>query len=339
MTRSSRPIRAVVASLAVTALLGTACTGGDDNTPSGGTPPSSSGKPGPVRAAINPLRGGKPTKHGVVAVKIDDTSSGRPQRNIDKADIVYIEEVEAGLTRLLAVYSTYLPTVEAVRSTRAADPELVAQYGAVAYAASGGARNPLRGLERSRLRTTINDRGGPGFRRDGNRAAPYNLTANLYQIARALKSPRAKSIGFTWSSSAAQLKGHSVGRHVRTVVGRTPVRFDYNPKTRRYERFIAGNLQRTAAGKVISTPNVIVQFCDVTRYAADIDVNGNPNAYTHSVGKGKVAVFRDGKRVVGSWKRANRSAGTALRDAKGKAIALRPGGAWVLLVHRNAPLR
>ena len=76
--------------------------------------PAPKPKPKPKPPAGNPLTGvGKPSSNGVVAVKIDDTANGRPQMNLDKADIVYIEQVEGGLTRLLAIYNTQLPTVEA----------------------------------------------------------------------------------------------------------------------------------------------------------------------------------------------------------------------------------
>ncbi len=345
MSSQSTPRRVGAATIAVVALLGlTACTGdgtkknaSDPAAPVTSTP-ATSGRAKAVPARVNPLRGGKASGNGVVGVKIDDTANGRPQRNIDQADIVYIEEVEGGLTRLLAVFSTHLPSVESVRSTRAADPEIAAQFGSIAYAASGGAHNPLHLLDQSPLKTSINDRGGPGFRRDPNRPAPYNLQAALNAIAKAKKAPRAKSIGYSWSASTAQLKGTAGGTRVRTVVGGTPVRFDYNRKTKLYERFIDGVRQRTAAGRVIATPNVIVQFCRVTLYPQDRDVLGNPNMFTHTVGKGKIVVFRDGRRVPGTWSRPTAKSATTMRDAKGRAIPLRPGGAWVVLTKTSAAL-
>lgn len=282
--------------------------------------------------------GGKPSRNGVVAVKIDDTGNGRPQRNIDKADVVYIEEVEGGLTRLAVVFNTTLPVVESVRSTRPADPELLSQYGKIAYAASGGARVPLRILDRSYLKSTINDRGGPGFQRDSNRPAPYNLTANLATIAKVLRAPRARNVGFTWSYSQAQLAGAASAKDVRTVVGATPIEFRYDATTHRYTRYIDGTPQRTAAGTLITTPNVLVQFCKVEVFTQDRDVNGNPNQFTHTLGSGKIVLFRDGRRVSGTWKRAALSSGTTLVNAKGQKLLFRPGGTWVVLTRTGAPL-
>lgn len=340
MAFSSRTACVAVVTVAVVALAG--CSGSSHKkvqtptpTPTvSSTPPPA---PTPTPAPVDPLTGGRPSANGVVAVKIDDTSNGRPQANIDQADVVYIEEVEGGLTRLLAVYNTRLPVVEAVRSTRAADPEILAQYGPVAYVASGGAPNPLQVLDRSPLKSTINDRNGPGFARDNNRRAPYNLTANLATIAKDLKAPKAKNVGFAWSASTAQLAGTPAGTNVLTKVGATTVQFAYDATTKRYNRLIGGVLQRTASGKVISTPNVIVQFCNVTLYSQDSDVNGNPNMYTHTIGTGKVVVFRNGRQVTGTWSRASATAATKF-VVGGRNIELAPGGAWVVLAATGTAL-
>ena len=88
----------------------------------------------------------------------------------------------------------------------------------------------------------------------------------------------------------------------------------------------------------MSTPNLIVQFCQVSVHPGDVDVNGNPAQYTHSVGTGRVVVFRNGRAIAGMWSRPTVGSGTVLRDSAGKVIPLRPGGAWVALAATGAPL-
>ena len=75
----------------------------------------------------------------VFAVKIDHTRPSHPRVGTSSADVVYVEPVEAGLTRLLAVFSSTLPEkVGPVRSTRESDVDLLANYGTkVAFAFSG----------------------------------------------------------------------------------------------------------------------------------------------------------------------------------------------------------
>lgn len=293
-------------------------------------------KPRPKPKPINPLTGGRPSPNSVVAVKIDDTGAGRPQRGIDKADIVYVEQAEGGLTRLLAVYDSKLPVVEPVRSTRAGDEALAMQYGPIDYVASGGSAGELAPLYKSTLRPDINDAGGPGFDRDSSRSAPYNLTANLSVVAAKRHGPRAKDIGLTWSPKI--VNGSRAAGEVHTLVGGTPVDFYWQNKLHRYARAIGGSFQHAADGAWVTTPNVVVQFCRVTVYGGDVDTAGNPAMYTHTIGWGRVAVYRDGRRIDGTWSRSSTRDGTHLKDKHGQPIALAPGGAWFILVANTAPL-
>jgi hypothetical protein len=197
---------------------------------------------------------------------------------------------------------------------------------------------PLRILDKSYLKTTINDRGGPGFERDSNRPAPYNLTANLATVAKALKAPAARDVGFAWSASTAQLAGAAAGKRVDTMVGGTPVEFRFDAKSHRYVRYIGGEAQRTQAGKLVATSNVIVQFCKVEPYPGDTDTNGNPNQYTTTIGTGRAVLFRDGRRLSGTWTRKSLTTGTVFTSSTGVRLALRPGGAWVVLTKTGARL-
>jgi hypothetical protein len=134
------------------------------------------------------------------------------------------------------------------------------------------------------------------------------------------------------------VRASSNGRAVQTLVGGTPVDFQWDPARHKYLRLIGGVPQRAADGHAIATPNVIVQYCTVSVHPGDVDVAGNPAQYTHSIGRGKVVVFRDGKRIDGTWSRPSGRAGTKLLGARGQPIPLAPGGAWVILVSTGAPL-
>ena len=68
----------------------------------------------------------------VLVVKLDDTSFAHPQVGLRSADVVYIEQVEGGLTRLVAVFSSKIPSqIGPVRSARISNIELLSQYGKV----------------------------------------------------------------------------------------------------------------------------------------------------------------------------------------------------------------
>jgi hypothetical protein len=289
----------------------------------------------------NPLTGQRPVPSGpVVAVKIDNTAAGRPQAGLDSADVVYVEQVEGGLTRLVAVYASRRPRrVEPVRSVRNSDPELLAQYGRVALAFSGGAGGPLATLHRSRLVDASPARYGGAYYRDGGRPAPYNLVVDLRRLVSALPgaTARVRDVGFRWNSKDSRLTHARRVTRFSATVGNTPVSFRWDRPSRRWVQTApGGRAYRAASGAPLGAPNVIVQLCRVTVDRHDVDVTGSPAAYTHTIGSGPALLFRDGRGVLGRWVRRTRGSPTRFVDGAGKDLLLRPGGVWVLLARAGS---
>lgn len=358
MNTPSRQRRVIaVAAVASVLFAATACTSDHKKKPAAATPttptPTTSSssatptpKPKPKPAPKNPLTGiGGVPANPVIAVKIDDTAPGRPQRNIDLADVVYIEAVEGGLTRLAAVYATHMPTVGYVRSTRPSDPDLLLQYGKITEAYSGGAHDSLPRVHKSGITSWSNDAGAPYYFRapHANDHGYINLALDLGKVSKKTKTPRAKSIGWTFNPSLAGLPA-TTATNIQTVVrgsnsAGTGVQFRYDAKLRKYVRYIDGARQTAADGKPVAAANVIVQQCKVVAHPADTDVNGNPSQFTYTVGTGTVSVFRQGKRINGTWSRPKLDSGTTLRTTAGKALPLNPGNTWVVLATKTTPVR
>jgi hypothetical protein len=353
----NRTRHAVAAAIAAGALLASAaCTGSSHPaatptpTPTPTTPsptPTPTKKPAPPPPAKNPFTGiGRVPKRPTIAVKIDDTASGRPQVGIDKADIVYIEAVEGGLTRLAAVFGTYKPKkVGYVRSTRPSDPDLLLQFGKITEAYSGGAHDSLPRVRRSGITSWSMDSGRPFYRRRPHAGdhGYVNVVLNLAPVAARVKTPRPKNIGWTFDPSLKGLPAKS-GRGVHTeVTGSyrqgTHVDFRYWPKLHKYVRFIDGTPQRAADGKWIAATNVVVPRCRIVSHPQDTDIAGNPSQFTYTVGTGKVTVFRGGKRIVGHWTRHRLKDGMTFRLGNGKRIPLAPGNTWVVLIRKGVQVK
>jgi hypothetical protein len=356
-TRGSRVALIAASALAVVT---TACTSSGSSASSSSpapSPPTPSTKatikpkpkPKPAHkhhhvAAINPLTGfGKVPKLPVIAVKIDDTAPGRPQVGIDRADVVYIEAAEGGLTRLAAIFGTYKPVVGYVRSTRPSDPDLLLQYGKLTEAYSGGAHDSLPRVHRSGIRSWSNDAGAPYYARVSRAASSYiNLVLNLRKVAEHTKTPRPHCIGWTFSKRVSSKLNPKTALRIHTeVTGSynhgTAVDFKYNPKLHRYVRYIGGVRQRAADGKPVTATNVIVQSCRIVAHPRDTDVLGNPSQFTYTVGSGPVQVFRGGHVIKGSWSRKRLKDGTTLRT-RGHTIPLAPGNTWVVLIRKGIPV-
>ena len=262
---------------------------------------------------------------------MDDTAAGRPSLGLEKADVIYIEEVEGGLTRMVAVFASAKPKVRAVRSIRSSDPELLGQYGRIIAVASGGGHKALQALDSSTLHSVINDRGQAGFFRDHSRPAPYNLVADLAKVGATVKGDGVRNVGFTWAASDPQLAGAKLAATVNTRVGSTRLDFVWDAKLARYVRTVDGRRVLTGSDAPVAKPNVLVQFCQIKPDRTDHDVNGNPTMFTKSVGSGRVVLFRNGKRIEGTWARSSISAPTTFTDVAGNPLLFAPGGTFVAL--------
>lgn len=350
MRSPSRRTRALGAATLAVLLLISGCGGGGSKkadaasstpTPPPTPPPSTTEAPPapPPPPPTNPLTGVQMAPPGaVIGVKIDDTENARPHIATDQADVVYVEQAEAGLTRLLAVYGTQLPTVGPVRSLRRSDAELLSQYGHIPLAASGGAGAAVAAVDNSVL---INAQYGSvpdAYSRLNSRYAPYNLVADLNAVVAGTASTPAPDVGFRWAADDPRLAAAAVGNTVHTVVGQTSVDFVFDPASGRYVRYIDGVAQTVVGGAAESTPNVLVQICDVEADPADVDVNGVVSMYTNTIGSGAAVLFRSGKRMDGTWSRPSLESGTTFTAADGTSMLLAPGGVWVVLAQQGSPV-
>ena len=128
----------------------------------------------PEKAITNVLSGREGANGPVLVVKIDDTTQAHPQIGLEDADIVYVEQVEGGLTRLAAVFSSVIPQrIGPVRSARISDIEIMSQFGRVAFAYSGAQSKLLPVIAAANLQDLGAQRQSPTiFTTDPTRTPP-----------------------------------------------------------------------------------------------------------------------------------------------------------------------
>ena len=144
----------------------------------------------------------------ILAVKIDDTAQARPQAGLEDADIVYIEQVEGGLTRLAAIFSSKIPElVGPVRSARISDIEILKQFGRVVFAYSGAQQKLLPVIAAADLENFGAQRQSPEiYPTDPQRRSPTAMmlrSDKLMAKVNELNIPVAisKSIGWNFGSA------------------------------------------------------------------------------------------------------------------------------------------
>jgi hypothetical protein len=337
VSRIPRTYAAVLAAAAA-ALTLAACGGGHKSVAAAPSPtPTATPTPSPTPPPnVSPLTGlpggrGKP----VLVVKIDNTRPAHPQVGINKADIVYLEEVEGGLTRLAAVFSSTLPgTVGPVRSARQTDIDLFSQYGGVAYAYSGGQPAVVNMLHHAHLYLEPDGYGGGWFRGSG-RHAPYNLFASPTRLIKARPNAAVvHDVGFRFGPILPGMRA-SAGFDVSYKAAH--VTWRWRGARKGFVLSMDGSPAGVANDGQIIASNVIVQYTRVVASGLH-DVNHNATPYTHTIGHGNAVFFRDGHYVSGTWSRPKASSGTAW-FVGGKRYPMRPGRTWVILVPTSSHIR
>ncbi len=295
------------------------------------TPEASTQPPSPVPTATAPtssligLSGGP-----VLAVKIDHTPNSYPRVGIASADVIYVEPVEAGLTRLLAIFSKTMPgRVGPVRSARESDIHLLANYGKVAFAFSGASNYTVAKVRQGAQVNVIFDESRAGYVLDSKRRAPYHVIGLPSQLlARAGGSVPPGDVGFRYGPAPT---GGAAAKGVSTQWQSSRLAAAYNGSGG-YAITSDGRSEIDAlTGAAVKPANIIVQTVTQTM-SANRDVNGEPTPLVNVLGTGSVTVLRDGQTWSGTWSRGGATDPMTLTASDGQAITLAQGQTWVLLV-------
>lgn len=298
--------------------------------------------PTPKKPTTSPLSGRKGgVDTPVVVVKLDNTPSAQPHRNLVKADMVYVEPVEWGLTRLAAVYSTKIPPVVGpVRSARISDIDLFAPFGDISFVFSGAQKRLLPKLAKADWTEVSPDVGSPGFHRENGtgRAAPYNLMAEPERIvATSGASGIAPDLGLTFTANRP-----AGGTKVSRMTARWPAasaQFRWNADAEAFDVSFGGRQARdTSKPYVQRATTVIVQYVkqEDSGYG---DKFGGVTPMTITTGKGKGVLLRNGRSWPIRWSKPSDEANTDYTDSDGKPIALAPGQVWIVLKDRTSKVQ
>ena len=312
-----RGARLITAMLAVASLLCAGC-GGDGS--------SDAPKPASTWPMTGlPVSGDETAEQSypVLVTKLDNTSSSAPQIGLGKADLVVEELVEGGLTRLAAFFYSQLPTkVGPVRSMRASDIGIVSPVDATVVTSGAASKTIAR----------INDAGIPfyqegdvGFGRDSSRSAPYNLFANLEEIASDAEIDATRPQDYLpWGDEADLPQGQPAKKIAASFGGGHTTNWTFDGDGYVNENTYAEEGDEFPADTVLV---LRVQVGD----AGYLDPAGNPVPETKLEGKGEAMLFHDGRLVRGTWSKTALDAPITLSTKAGDLI-VPAGHTWIELV-------
>jgi hypothetical protein len=320
----ARPAALLLAALLVLAVL-SGCGGGG-----GGGGQERSARP--TERGRSPFTGLSARTGPVLAVKIDNAGQARPHTGVGAADIVYVEQVEGGLSRMLAVFSSRLPaTVGPVRSARESDLALLRQFGRPVLAYSG-VQSTLRSAVAAAPLYPLPPSTAPrAYFRGTEHPAPHNLYLRPKAALRAAPhASDASDIGFRFGAAPP-------GGEPRT---RQTVRypsagftFTWSAPDKRWLVAMDGTPARTTDGGRLGAATVVVQYTTV-RPSRFHDVLGSVTPFTETVGSGTALVLRGGKAYETRWSRPGAGGGTTFRTTDGDRMTFAPGPVWVVYATR-----
>lgn len=267
----------------------------------------------------------------MLIVKLDNTTYAQPHAGLTKADVVYVEEVEYGITRLAAVFSTSVPKrIGPVRSARITDIDLVAQYGKPAFAYSGAQHKLWPVLAKASTYDVSPNHGASAYSRDNSRRAPYNLYADgRTLLVIAPKATVAHEMGFAFDPTPPA--GGLVANKASMKWGYGAAAFVYDEETGLYRVWLNGQKARAEesdAGQNAAT--VVIQYVkqEPSKY---FDKGGGNTPLAHTIGSGTAVVMRDGLAWDVTWSRPDLASGTTYTLPDGSVMPFKPGQTWIVL--------
>lgn len=256
----------------------------------------------------------------VYGVVIDNHPSARPQHGLSRASLIYAYEVEGGITRYLALYSSFPRKVGPIRSARTHNI-ILAMENRVNFIYAGAGTDILIRIRDWKVNSTnAITFGSASFFRDASRRAPHNLYVNLETLG---VEELSKEVIIR--PAYISRRGDDLAEPIVVHGSRYSVRYEYLPNKGVYRRFVNGVLQREATREEILARNIIVQQVSYGR-----DILGRPTP--DLVGKGSIDFYSQGQHFSGTWVKDSNTSPTRFFYQDGREIERVYGQTWIHIV-------
>jgi hypothetical protein len=279
--------------------------------------------PGPSDAAEKP----------VLAIKIENDPSVRPQYGLDMADLVFEELVEGGMTRFVSIFQSEIPEEAGpVRSGRHVDASLVAPV-ADYFVFSGAARATLSHFSKVIPDSVVlSTEGAPGMHRTNYHRAPHNLFIYPQELIDSNRAAVSETDGFfVKPTTEAAVTGTAVTKvAVKFSQGSKP-NWTWDPATSLWLRDDGKKPHMAISGKQLSATSLVVLRVTETDAGYKGSTGGYvPRSVVTGTGKGYLIVGETMTEVT--WSKADDVAQMTLTDAAGNVVHPAAGKTWVELI-------
>jgi len=274
----------------------------------------------------------------ILVVKIDDTNAAHPQIGIEDADLVYVEQVEGGLTRLAAIYTSKLPPlIGPIRSARISDIELLAQFGRVGFAYSGAQSKMRPVIAEANLENLSAERNPPSiYGKDPNRIGPVDMILKPdLLLERANANPKIRIETATASvfafGDAPKGETNTAIAKIKWPSAKYELRWD--SANEKWLIYFNEKPNMAANGEHLSADTAIIQIVSITPSIYG-DKFGEITPFSKTTGSGKAVMLRDGFSYQISWQRNLETDVTTWKSEDGGVANFKPGRTWIFLTDK-----
>ena len=274
----------------------------------------------------------------ILVVKIDDTNAAHPQIGVESADVVYVEQVEGGLTRLAAIYTSKLPPlIGPIRSARISDIELLAQFGRVGFAYSGAQSKMRPVIAAANLENLSAERNPPSiYGKDPDRPGPVDMILKPdLLLERANANPKIRIETATASvfpfGDAPKGETNTAVAKVKWPSAKYELRWDSTNE--KWLIYFNEKPNMAANGEHLYADTAIIQIVSITPSIYG-DKFGEITPFSKTTGSGKAVMLRDGFSYQISWQRNLETDVTTWKSADGGIANFKPGRTWIFLTDK-----
>ena len=274
----------------------------------------------------------------ILVVKIDDTNAAHPQIGVESADLVYVEQVEGGLTRLAAIYTSKLPPlIGPIRSARISDIELLAQFGRVGFAYSGAQSKMRPVIAAANLENLSAERNPPSiYGKDPNRPGPVDMILKPdLLLERANANPKTRIETATASvfpfGDAPKGETNTAIAKIKWPSAKYELRWDSTNE--KWLIYFNEKPNMAANGEQLYADTAIIQIVSITPSIYG-DKFGEITPFSKTTGSGKAVMLRDGLSYQISWQRNLETDLTTWKSEDGGVANFKPGRTWIFLTDK-----
>ena len=274
----------------------------------------------------------------ILVVKIDDTNAAHPQIGVESADVVYVEQVEGGLTRLAAIYTSKLPPlIGPIRSARISDIELLAQFGRVGFAYSGAQSKMRPVIAAANLENLSAERNPPSiYGKDPDRPGPVDMILKPdLLLERANANPKIRIETATASvfpfGDAPKGETNTAVAKVKWPSAKYELRWDSTNE--KWLIYFNEKPNMAANGEHLYADTAIIQIVSITPSTYG-DKFGEITPFSKTTGSGKAVMLRDGFSYQISWQRNLETDVTTWMSEDGGVANFKPGRTWIFLTDK-----